>query len=92
MFNQTKILIMAKILISDLRSMGSGLFSDSESFIDSMQDLSENELKMTFGGKKNSSKSKSKKSSSSGGCYCPPPSGGSGGGAAVHPVPPGGGA
>jgi hypothetical protein len=54
---------MAKILISDLRPIGSGLFSDSESFIDSMQDLSENELKMTFGGKHGGSKSKSKSKS-----------------------------
>jgi hypothetical protein len=72
---------MAKILISDLRTIGSGLFSDSESFIDSMQDLSENELKMTFGGKHGGSKRKSKSKSYSygGGCPCPCPVGGGGG-------------
>jgi hypothetical protein len=63
---------MANISVIDLQSAGSGLFSDSESFIDSMQDLSENELKMTFGGggygskKKSGSKEKSKKGS----CGC----------------------
>ena len=50
--NQTQLNIkgdfeMANILISDLQPAGSGLFSDSESFITSMKDLSENELKMT---------------------------------------------
>ena len=76
---------MAKILISDLPSVGLGLFSDSESFLDSMQGLSENELRMTFGGKKYGSKSKSKKSKSSYGYkavpVCPP----------VHAPIPGGG-
>jgi hypothetical protein len=66
---------MANITVLDLQAAGSGLFLDSESFIDSMQDLSEHELKMTFGGKGSKSKSKSKsKSGSSGscgcGCYC----------------------
>jgi hypothetical protein len=42
---------MANISIVDLKSAGSGFFSHAESFVDSMQDLSENELKMTFGGK-----------------------------------------
>jgi DNA-directed RNA polymerase specialized sigma54-like protein len=56
---------MANILISDLQPAGSGLFSDSESFITSMKDLSENELKMTLGGKHSKSKSKSSKSKSS---------------------------
>jgi hypothetical protein len=57
---------MANILISDLQPAGSGLFSDSESFITSMKDLSENELKMTLGGKHSKSKSKSKSKSGSG--------------------------
>ena len=72
---------MANISIFDLQPEGSGFFSDSESFIDSMQDLSENELKMTLGGKghgksksksknKSKSKSKSSKSSGSGSCGC----------------------
>jgi hypothetical protein len=59
---------MANISITDLQPAGSGLFADSESFIDSMRDLSENELKMTRGGKgcgSGSSKSKSSKSKSS---------------------------
>ncbi len=51
---------MSKILIFDLQPIGLDLFSGSESFLASMQDLSENELKMTFGGKRNGSKSKSK--------------------------------
>jgi hypothetical protein len=55
---------MASISITNLQPAGSGLFADSESFIDSMRDLSENELKMTRGGKK--SKSKSSKSESCG--------------------------
>jgi hypothetical protein len=74
---------MAKILISDLRSIGSGLFVDPESFLDSMQDLSENELKQTFGGK-DGSKSKSKKTKSKSYSYnvcpCPCPVMGGGGG------------
>jgi hypothetical protein len=66
---------MANILISDLQPAGSGLFSDSESFITSMKDLSENELKMTLGGGGSKSKSKSKSSKSksksgSGSCGC----------------------
>jgi hypothetical protein len=66
---------MANISILDLQPAGSGFFSDAESFIDSMQDLSENELKMTFGGsggsKKKSKKSGSKKSGSGkGSCGC----------------------
>ena len=75
---------MTKISILDLRPIGSGLFSDSENFIDSMQDLSENELKMTFGGKHGRSKSKSKSKSYNygGGCPCPCPGGGGGGGGA----------
>jgi hypothetical protein len=56
---------MANILISDLQPAGSGLFSDSESFIASMKDLSENELKMTLGGKHGKSKSSKSKSSKS---------------------------
>jgi hypothetical protein len=71
---------MANIFINDLQAAGSGLFADTESFTDSIKDLSENELKMTFGGgksKSKSSKSKSSKSKSSksgsgshGGCGC----------------------
>jgi hypothetical protein len=70
---------MANISIFDLQPAGSGFFSDSESFIDSMQDLSENELKMTLGGKggsksksksKSSKSSKSSRSSGSGSCGC----------------------
>jgi hypothetical protein len=68
---------MANISITNLQPAGSALFSDSESFVDSMQDLSENELKMTFGGsghgskKKSKSKNKSKsKGSGHGGCGC----------------------
>jgi hypothetical protein len=61
---------MAHISIANLQPAGSGLFSDSESFIDSMRDLSENELKMTRGGKKDKSKSKSSKSKSSGSRSC----------------------
>jgi hypothetical protein len=66
---------MANIFISDLQPAGSGLFSDSESFIASMKDLSENELKMTLGGGGSKSKSKSKSKSSksksgSGSCGC----------------------
>jgi hypothetical protein len=62
---------MANISISNLQPAGSGLFNDSESFIGSMRDLSENELKMTRGGKKSKSKSKSKSSESgSGSCGC----------------------
>jgi hypothetical protein len=67
---------MANIFVTDLQPSGSGLFSGSESFIDSMQDLSDNELKMTLGGKKSKSKSKSKSSKSSksgrgsGSCGC----------------------
>jgi hypothetical protein len=77
---------MSDIVVNDLNTDGLGLFSGSESFIDSMQDLSENELKMTVGGKgsksssSKSSKSKSSKSYSSsyGGCYCHCPGGGVG--------------
>jgi hypothetical protein len=64
---------MANISITDLQPAGSGLFADSESFIDSMRDLSANELKMTRGGgsKSKKSKSKSSKSKGSGGsCGC----------------------
>jgi hypothetical protein len=63
---------MANILITDLQPAGSGLFADSESFIDSIRDLSANELKMTRGGG-SYKKSKSKKGSygsGSGGCGC----------------------
>jgi hypothetical protein len=65
---------MANISISNLQPVGLYLLTDSESLIDSMKDLSENKLKMTFGAKK----SKSKKSSNSSDCYCPPPGGGGG--------------
>jgi hypothetical protein len=56
---------MASILISDLTAAGSSLFADSESFIHSMRDLSENELKMTRGGGGSKAKSGSKKKSGS---------------------------
>jgi hypothetical protein len=55
---------MANVLINDLMPVGSGFFADSETFIDSINDLSENELRMTFGGSKSKSKSKSKSSKS----------------------------
>jgi hypothetical protein len=61
---------MANISITDLQPAGSGLFADSESFIDSMRDLSENELKMTRGGKKDKSKSKKSYETGSGSCGC----------------------
>jgi hypothetical protein len=72
---------MANISITDLQPAGASLFSGTESFVDSMSDLSENELKATIGGgghgcgsgssKSKSSKSKSSKSGSSGGsCGC----------------------
>jgi hypothetical protein len=67
---------MANISITDLQPAGSGLFADSESFIDSMRDLSANELKMTRGGgSKKGSYKKSKKGSGSkkgsyGSCGC----------------------
>jgi hypothetical protein len=64
---------MANISISNLQPVGLYLLTDSESLIDSMRDLSENELKMTFGGKKPKSKKSSNSSS-----YCPLPSGGGG--------------
>jgi hypothetical protein len=68
---------MANIFINDLQSAGLGLFADAESFTDSIKDLSENELKVTFGGgSKYKSKKKSKYKSGSGygsghgGCGC----------------------
>lgn len=71
---------MANISISNLQPAGLCLLTDSETLIDSMKDLSENELKMTFGGKKSKSKkSKSSSSKSSSSCYCPPHGGGGGG-------------
>jgi hypothetical protein len=57
---------MANISITDLQPAGSGLFAGAEGFIDSMRDLSENELRMTRGGGSKSKKSKSSKSSKSG--------------------------
>ena len=76
---------MSIISIGDLSLGGSNLFADAESFFGSMQDLSENELKMTFGGKKSkkgkrsSSKSSSSRSSSDRCCYCGHDDGGDGG-------------
>jgi hypothetical protein len=61
---------MANISITNLQPAGSGLFADSESFIDSIRDLSENELRMTRGGKKSKSKSKNSYGSGSGSCGC----------------------
>lgn len=58
---------MANISISDLNPAGSALFSDSEGFMDTIRDLSEDELKISGGhGKyKNNSKSYSKNNSKS---------------------------
>jgi hypothetical protein len=65
---------MANISITNLQPAGSGLFADAESFIDSMRDLSANELRMTRGGgsKKGSKKSSKKgsKTGSRGSCGC----------------------
>ena len=66
---------MANISISDLHPAGSALFSDSESFMSFMKDLSEDELKITGGGgggsgKKSGKKSGSKKSGKGSGCGC----------------------
>jgi hypothetical protein len=63
---------MAKISIADLhlQPAGSGLFADSEGFIDSMRDLSENELKMTCGGSKAKSEKKKSGSKAKGSCGC----------------------
>ncbi|WP_404785041.1 hypothetical protein [Altericista sp. CCNU0014] len=76
---------MSEISIHDLRIAGSGLFADPENFIGSMQDLSENELKMTLGGKKagkskKSSGHSSNSNSSNNNCYCCYGDGGTGGG------------
>jgi hypothetical protein len=57
---------MASISITNLQPAGSGLLADSESFIDSMRDLSENELKLTRGGKKDKSKAKNHEQGSCG--------------------------
>lgn len=56
---------MANISISDLTPAGAALFSDSEGFMDTIRDLSEDELKISGGhGKyKNNSKSYSKNKS-----------------------------
>lgn len=73
---------MANIKINELA--GSALFSGSETFMDSMRDLTEDELKISGGGrcgggsgsskskksKSKSSKSKSKSKSKSGSCGC----------------------
>jgi hypothetical protein len=62
---------VSNISVADLQPAGSGLFSDSESFIHSMTDLSENELKTTRGGSGHHSKKgshKSHKSKKSCGC------------------------
>jgi hypothetical protein len=60
---------MATIAISDLRPAGAGLFTDSESFLGSMRDLSEDELSIRGGG--GSCKSyKSYHSYSGSGCCC----------------------
>ncbi|MDJ0703178.1 MAG: hypothetical protein QNJ46_07860 [Leptolyngbyaceae cyanobacterium MO_188.B28] len=47
---------MANIKISNLKPAGSALFSDSESFMGSMRDVSEDELKITGGGGKRAKK------------------------------------
>jgi hypothetical protein len=62
---------MANISITDLHPAGAGLFASSESFIDSIRDLSENELKTTRGGGSNKgSKNKSNKGSYGESCGC----------------------
>jgi hypothetical protein len=61
---------MVRISISELNPAGSDLFSDSENFMDSVRDLSLEELKATKGGGGSGSK---KKKSKSGKGYCPPP-------------------
>lgn len=57
---------MVKISIFELNPAGADLFSDSENFMDSVRDLSGDELKLKGGG--GGSKKKSKKKS--GGYYC----------------------
>ena len=63
---------MVRISISELNPAGADLFSESENFMDSVRDLSLEELKATKGGgSKSKRKSKSKSKSKSGG-YCNP--------------------
>jgi hypothetical protein len=62
---------MVKISISELNPAGADLFSDSENFMDSVRDLSLEELKATKGGGSKSKKKKSK-SKSGHGYYCNP--------------------
>lgn len=63
---------MARIELTELA--GADLFSSEENFMDSMRDLTADELKISGGsGKKcgsKSKKSKKSKSSKSGGCGC----------------------
>jgi hypothetical protein len=60
---------MARIEIGEIA--GAELFSSQDNFMDSMRDLSADELKITGGsGKCKSKKSKSKKSKSKGSCGC----------------------
>ncbi len=56
---------MVRISISELNPAGADLFSDSENLMDSVRDLSLEELKATKGGG-----SKSKKKSGKSGKYC----------------------
>lgn len=75
---------MKRISILDLHPAGFGLLTDDESFLNSVTDISENELKLiTGGGSKKGSKKKSSVSYKNN-CYCPCPP-------VVSPVPvPGG--
>lgn len=56
---------MSNISISDLNPAGSALFSGSEGFMDTIRDLSEDELKISGGHGKYKNKSKSKSKSKS---------------------------
>lgn len=58
---------MVRISISELNPAGADLFSDSENLMDSVRDLSLEELKATKGG---GSKSKKKSGSGKKYCYC----------------------
>jgi hypothetical protein len=57
---------MVRISISELSPAGADLFSESENFMDSVRDLSLEELKATKGGGGSGSKKKKKSKSGSG--------------------------
>lgn len=64
---------MVKISISELNTAGADLFSESENFMDSVRDLSGDELKLKggwYGGSKKKSKSKKKSGSGKGYYHC----------------------